>query len=128
VFYSVGFGGLAYSWDVLAADVTNLRNRGLAFAFTSSPALISAFAGSKAAAEFLLHVDWRWGYGIWAIILPFFALPIYFILAYSLRKAEKKGIIVKEKKSWSFNLQTIQWIVIEFDGETFSNQVRENQV
>ncbi|RFU36259.1 hypothetical protein B7463_g70, partial [Scytalidium lignicola] len=32
VFYSVGFGGLAYSWDVLAADVTNLRNRGLAFA------------------------------------------------------------------------------------------------
>lgn len=102
---------------MLAADVTNLRNRGLAFAFTSSPALISAFAGSKAAAEFLLHVNWRWGYGIWAIILPVFALPVYFMLAYNLRKAEKKGIIVKEKKEWQFKLQTIWWIISEFDSE-----------
>lgn len=89
----------------------------MAFAFTSSPALISAFGGSKAAAEFLLHVNWRWGYGIWAIILPAFAMPVYFILAYNLRKAEKKGIIVKEKKNWNFNFQTIQWIITEFDGE-----------
>lgn len=71
VFYSVGFGGLAY----IASDVTSLKNRGLAFAFTSSPALISAFAGSKAAAEFLENVNnWRWGYGICTIILPVFCV------------------------------------------------------
>ncbi|KAL2830815.1 major facilitator superfamily domain-containing protein [Aspergillus cavernicola] len=115
VFYSVGFGGLGYSWDVLAADVTDLRNRGLAFAFTSSPALISAFAGSKAAEEFLEHVNWRWGYGVWAIILPFVALPIYFMLAWNLKKAEKRGILVREKRHWKFNLQTIWWVIIEFD-------------
>ncbi|KAJ5103084.1 siderochrome-iron transporter MirB [Penicillium argentinense] len=115
VFYSVGFGGLVYSWDVLAADVTNLRNRGLAFAFTSSPALISAFGGSKAAAEFLLHVDWRWGYGIWTIILPAFALPVYLLLAYNLRQAQKKGIITRGKKKWSINLRSIWWVVTEFD-------------
>ncbi|EAW15364.1 MFS siderochrome iron transporter MirB [Aspergillus clavatus NRRL 1] len=119
VFYSVGFGGLAYSWNVLAADVTNLRNRGLAFAFTSSPALISAFAGSKAAAEFLANVNWRWGYGVWAIILPVFALPIYLMLAYNLRRAERQGILVREKNKREFNLQTISktisWVIIEFD-------------
>jgi MFS family permease len=115
VFYSVGFGGLAYSWDVLAADVTNLRNRGLAFAFTSSPALISAFAGSKAAAEFLENVSWRWGYGIWTIILPVFALPIYFMLAFNLRKAERQGVIVRERKKWRFDLDTLWWVVTEFD-------------
>ncbi|KAI7159202.1 MFS general substrate transporter [Hortaea werneckii] len=89
VFYSVGFGGLAYSWNVLAADITSLRNRGLAFAFTSSPALISAFAGSKAAAEFLLHSTWRWGYGMWAIVLPAFAFPVIALLMWNTRRAEK---------------------------------------
>ncbi|KAL3709685.1 hypothetical protein TMatcc_003476 [Talaromyces marneffei ATCC 18224] len=42
--------------DVLAADATNLRNRDLAFAFTSSLTFIPAFAGSKAAAEFFENV------------------------------------------------------------------------
>ncbi|KAL3484192.1 major facilitator superfamily domain-containing protein [Aspergillus germanicus] len=115
VFYSVGFGGLSYSWDVLAADVTSLRNRGLAFAFTSSPAIISAFAGSKAAEGFLENVSWRWGYGCWAIILPFVALPIYAMLSYNLRKAEKKGVLVREKRQWSLSPKTIWWAIIEFD-------------
>lgn len=118
VFYQVGFGGLSYTWDVLAADVTNLRNRGLAFAFTSSPALISAFGGSKAAAAFLENVNWRWGYGIWAIILPAFALPIYFMLAYNLRKAEKQGRIIRERAVRKFNLHTIWWAILEFDRES----------
>ncbi|KAJ5905488.1 uncharacterized protein N7473_002404 [Penicillium subrubescens] len=115
VFYSVGFGGLVYTWDVLATDVTNLRNRGLAFAFTSSPALISAFAGSKAAGELLVHSTWRWGYGIWAILVPVFALPIYFMLAWNLRQAEKKGILIREKKKWDISPQGLWWFIIEFD-------------
>lgn len=103
---------------MLAADVTNLKNRGLAFAFTSSPALISAFAGSKAAQEFVIDVkNWRWGYGIWAIIMPAFALPIYLMLAYNRRKAEKKGILVREKRDWKIDWRTTWWAIIEFDCE-----------
>lgn len=117
VFYTVGFGGLGYSWDVLAADVTNLRNRGIAFAFTSSPALISAFAGSKVASDFYYQVNWRWGYGAYAIIVPVFALPIYFMLSYNLRKAEKNGVIVRENTKRKFNMETLWWVVIEFDCE-----------
>ncbi|KAF7189000.1 MFS siderochrome iron transporter B [Pseudocercospora fuligena] len=115
VFYTVGFGGLSYSWVVLAADVTSLRNRGLAFAFTSSPALISAFAGSKAAAEFLVHSTWRWGYAMWAIVLPFFALPVYLLLAYHIRKAEKNGTYTKTKRNYMVNWESIKWVVVEFD-------------
>ncbi|OJJ04489.1 hypothetical protein ASPVEDRAFT_172748 [Aspergillus versicolor CBS 583.65] len=119
VFYQVGFGGLSFSYDVLSADVTNLRNRGLAFAFTSSPALISAFAGSKAAEQFLNHVSWRWGIGVWGIILPAFGIPIYLMLAWNLHKATKKGFIVKEKKHWSITPDAIKrgiwWTFIEFD-------------
>ena len=115
VFYTVGFGGLGYSWDVLAADVTNLRNRGLAFAFTSSPAVISAFAGSKIASDFYYQVNWRWGYGVWAIVIPVVALPIYLMLAYNLRKAEKNGVILRERTKKKLNLELLWWIVIEFD-------------
>ncbi|KAH1544232.1 hypothetical protein KXV92_005745 [Aspergillus fumigatus] len=115
VFYKVGFGGLSYTWNVLAADVTNLRNRGLAFAFTSSPALISAFAGSKAASDLLAHSTWRWGFGMWAIILPVVALPIYGLLAYHLRQAEKKGVLVKETRDWSITPKTVWWAIMEFD-------------
>ncbi|KAI1612471.1 siderochrome-iron transporter MirB [Exophiala viscosa] len=114
VFYSVGFGGLNYTWDVLAADVTNLRNRGLAFAFTSSPALITAFAGSRAAAGFYNNVSWRWGIGCWAIIFPFVALPLYGVLKYNLHKAEKQGIFVEESSGRTW-LQTIWYIIREFD-------------
>lgn len=116
VFYSVGFSGLSYTWDVLAADVTNLRNRGLAFAFTSSPAIISAFAGSKAAAGFIDNVhNWRWGYGMFTIILPAVALPIYFMLAHNLRTAEKKGLITQRKRDWAVNGRSIWWAITEFD-------------
>ncbi|KAL6240381.1 hypothetical protein RBB50_012718 [Rhinocladiella similis] len=114
VFYSVGFGGLSYSWNVLAADVTNLRNRGLAFAFTSSPAVITAFAGSKAAEAFYNNVSWQWGIGCWAIVFPCVGLPLYVVLRQNLRKAEKKGVIVREKsgRTWS---QQIVYVVKEFD-------------
>lgn len=115
VFYVVGTGGLGYSWDVLAADVTNLRNRGLAFAFTSSPAVISAFAGPNVASDFYYQVSWRWGYGCWAIVIPAVAFPIYFMLAFNLRKAEKQGILVREKGTRRLNLQTLWWVVTEFD-------------
>ncbi|KFY37141.1 hypothetical protein V495_07345 [Pseudogymnoascus sp. VKM F-4514 (FW-929)] len=114
VFYSVGFGGLSYSWNVIATDVTNLRNRGLAFAFTSSPAVITAFAGSKAAEGFYNNVSWQWGIGCWAIIFPCVALPLYGILKSNLSKAEKQGIIVQEKsgRTWT---QQVWYILKEFD-------------
>ncbi|KAM3462077.1 hypothetical protein NHJ6243_004358 [Beauveria neobassiana] len=115
VFYAVGFNGLAYSWDVLAADVTDLRNRGLAFAFTSSPALISAFAGPNIAAEFIAKVNWRWGYGCWAIVVPVFALPIYLLLAWNLRKAKKQGIIADKGTGRKMDRQNVLWFITEFD-------------
>ncbi|KAK7418664.1 hypothetical protein QQX98_003855 [Neonectria punicea] len=52
VFYSVGFTGVIFSVDVLTSDTSSMRNRGRAFAFTSSPNIITAFAGSPLANQF----------------------------------------------------------------------------
>lgn len=117
VFYSVGFGGMIYTVGVLAADASNLRNRGLTFAFTSSPYMITAFAGSKAAEAFLLNVkNWRWGFGCFAIILPVVTFPLYLVLKINLRKAVKQGI-VKHEKSGRTIPQKIWYFFREFDSE-----------
>ncbi|KAH7136301.1 major facilitator superfamily domain-containing protein [Dactylonectria macrodidyma] len=114
VFYQVGFGGVIYTICVLAADATNLRNRGLAFAFTSSPYMITAFAGPKAAEKFYVNINWRWGFGAFAIILPIVATPLYFVLRTNLKKAEKMGLFVKESSGRTW-IQQITHGVVEYD-------------
>ncbi|KAK7423513.1 hypothetical protein QQX98_000970 [Neonectria punicea] len=114
VFYQVGFAGVIYVVCVLAADATNLRNRGLAFAFTSSPYMITAFAGSKAAEGFLQNVSWRWGFGCFAIIIPGVTIPLFMLLKLNLRKAEKQGLLVRESSGRTF-LQKVWHVIVEFD-------------
>lgn len=122
VFYSIGFGGMTYCIDVITADVSKLKNRGLAYAFTSSPYVITAFAGPKAAEDFYEKVNWRWGFGCFAIILPFVAAPLYLLLKANLRKAEKAGIVISEKSGRTI-IQSIIFYVIEFDGKQRSCRI-----
>ncbi|KAK4131429.1 MFS general substrate transporter [Trichocladium antarcticum] len=114
VFYTLGFSGMTYCIDVVTADISKLKNRGLAFAFTSSPYMITAFAGPKAAEDFYEDISWRWGFGCFAIIFPVVAAPLFFILKFNLRKAEKQGIIASEKPDRTL-AQSIWYYVLEFD-------------
>ncbi|KAI0536311.1 major facilitator superfamily domain-containing protein [Xylaria digitata] len=52
VFCTVGTSGMTYCVDVITADASKLKNRALAFAFTSSPYIITAFAGPQASSRF----------------------------------------------------------------------------
>ncbi|AEO55705.1 general substrate transporter [Thermothelomyces thermophilus ATCC 42464] len=114
VFYKVGFTGMTYSIDVITADSSQLKNRGLAYAFTSSPYIITAFAGPKAAEDFLEHVNWRWGFGCFSIIFPVVAAPLFFVLKYHRHKARKQGLLVKEKSGRTW-IQSIWHYVVQFD-------------
>ena len=91
-----------------------MKNRALAFAFINTPYIITAFTGAKAAEGFYQDISWRWGYGIFAIILPVIASPIFFVLKYNLRKAEKKGI-TGVGKTGPTTLQNIWHYFVEFD-------------
>ncbi|KAL0944886.1 MFS siderophore iron [Colletotrichum truncatum] len=114
VFWNVGWSGLIYSIDVMTADSTKLKNRGLAFAFTSSPYIITAFAGPKAAEGFLEKVSWRWGFGCFSIILPVVAAPLYSVLKWNIHKAKKRGVLIREPSGRTF-VQNIWWGILEFD-------------
>lgn len=107
---------MEYAVDVVTADASQLKNRGLAYAFTSSPYIITAFAGPKVADKFYYQVSWRWGYGTWAIIFPVVAAPLFFMLKFNLRKAQKEGHLVREKSDRNF-LQSIWYWTKEFDRE-----------
>lgn len=114
---------MTFCVDVITADASQLKNRGLAYAFTSSPYMITAFAGPKAAEDFYNYVSWRWGFGCFAIIVPFVAAPLFFVLKFNVRKAKNHGIVV-DKTNERTVLQTIWHYVVEFDGELLGAQPR----
>jgi MFS family permease len=116
VFYTVGFGGMTYAVDVITADASSLKNRGLAFAFTSSPYIITAFGGPRAAEGFYKYVNWRWGFGVFAIILPVVAAPLVGLLKVGLKKAEREGVICCEVRKRSM-LESVVVHIREFDGK-----------
>lgn len=120
VFSSIGAAGAVYAYVIVAVDSTSLRNRGIAFAFTSSPYMITAFAGPRAAQAFEQDVgSWRWAFGTFAIIAPFMAIPLYTILRLNLNKAKKAGVMPEESVSSGRTfLQTVHQIAVEFDSKS----------
>ncbi|KAK5696183.1 hypothetical protein LTR97_008603 [Elasticomyces elasticus] len=117
VFSSIGASGAVYAYVIVAVDTTSLRNRGIAFAFTSSPYMVTAFAGPRAAEAFQINVgSWRWAFGAFAIITPFMAVPLYTVLKVNLNKAKKAGMMPeKTARSERTFTQTLKHIAIEFD-------------
>lgn len=116
-FYTIGFGGMTYCVDVITADASRLKNRGLAYAFTSSPYIITAFAGSKASEDVLNGIGWRWGFGIFSIVFLLVAAPLFLILKINLKKAREQGTLaaVAAKQSDRYLWQSVRYWVLEFD-------------
>jgi MFS family permease len=100
---------------VVTSDVSSLRHRAIAFAFTASPYIITAFAGPKAAEGFYEKISWRWAFGVFAIILPFVAMPLFGVLTHYERKGRKLGLI-RSRDSGRTVMQSIWFYAIEFDG------------
>ena len=108
---------MTFAIDVITADTSSLRDRGLAYAFTSSPYIITAYAGPAAAEKFYAD-NWRWAYGSFAIILPFFAVPMVGILRYAKSQAKKQGLLPPKVASGRTLMQSIWHYAIEFDSKS----------
>jgi len=115
VFASVGFGGAIYAVDIITADSSSLLNRGIAYAITASPYIITAFAGPKAAEQAYEKINFRWGFGIFAILTPVVASPLFFVLKFYEKKAKKQGLVPRTRSGRTF-AQSVWFYLIEFDG------------
>lgn len=88
VFVAIGGSGIQLMNKIIAADLTPLKYRGLLLGIMGSPYLINTwFAGLIV--ESILDVNWRWGYGMFAIIMPVAIVPSVCIMLYLDHKAQK---------------------------------------
>ncbi|MCJ1422296.1 hypothetical protein MMC29_000176 [Sticta canariensis] len=89
IFYSAGSTGIRILTQIFVADTSDLLNRALFSSLPDVPFLITVWAGPPLASNLLSHTTWRWGYGIWTIVLPVAFLPLALTLLLNMRKAAK---------------------------------------
>ncbi|KAL6794531.1 major facilitator superfamily domain-containing protein [Trichoderma sp. SZMC 28013] len=114
VFYWVGYNGLDYSLSVFLADTTSLRNRGLIFAYSSSPYIITTWLSGPISNAFLKGPGFRWGFGSFAIITPVITLPLFFLFMHYNKKAKQLGVIRPRESKGTF-VQSLLHYGREFD-------------
>lgn len=93
IFYSAGSTGLQILQQIFIADTTDLRNRALFSSLPDVPFLFTVWAGPPIAQSIYNQSGWRWGYGLWAIVLPVAFLPLALSLLLNVRKAKKQGLL-----------------------------------
>lgn len=93
IFYSAGSTGIRILTQIFVADTSDLLNRALFSSLPDVPFLITVWAGPPLASNLLSHTTWRWGYGIWTIVLPVAFLPLALTLLLNMRKAAKLGLL-----------------------------------
>uniref|UniRef100_A0A0B7K121 Major facilitator superfamily (MFS) profile domain-containing protein n=1 Tax=Bionectria ochroleuca TaxID=29856 RepID=A0A0B7K121_BIOOC len=93
VFVAVGGAGLDLTNDIIVADLTPLEWRGFVSSLLSSPFIINTWFSGKIVDALSSRGQWRWGYGMFAIIMPVALGPAIVILIWLDRKAKKEGIV-----------------------------------
>ncbi|KDR72260.1 hypothetical protein GALMADRAFT_253088 [Galerina marginata CBS 339.88] len=89
VVYAIGYTGLQLLTQIIIADITTLKWRGLVSGLISMPFIVNAFVGSNVATNVLNGAGWRWGYGMFAILIPVSLSPLIITLLWAERKARK---------------------------------------
>ncbi|KAK0664934.1 Siderophore iron transporter mirB [Lasiodiplodia hormozganensis] len=107
---------IGYVLQVFLADTSSLRNRALAFSLSSTPYIVTTFAGPAVAQYFQENWNWRLAYFIFAITTPLVSFPIIYLLFHTKHVAIRKGILkpneLKRREPW---LQQAKTFAVQFD-------------
>ncbi|KAF6829221.1 siderophore iron transporter [Colletotrichum musicola] len=93
VFVAIGSSGLDLTNDIIVADLTPLEWRGFVSSLLSTPFIINTWFAGKIVDAMQAKNQWRWGYGMFAIIMPAALGPAIGTLLYLDKKAKKDGIV-----------------------------------
>ncbi|CAE6383367.1 unnamed protein product [Rhizoctonia solani] len=94
IMYTVGHTGLFLVTDIIVSDISPLDWRGFAAALTSAPVILNSFISAEIVSSVEAGPGWRWGYGMFAIIIPAIMAPAIITLFAAERRAKKKGDLV----------------------------------
>ncbi|KAH6618753.1 major facilitator superfamily domain-containing protein [Boeremia exigua] len=101
VFSSTGSQAVSYILTVFIADTSSLKNRALMLSFATSPYIITTWIGGPVAESTLDGPGWRWGFGIFAIVIPVVVIPLAVLVLFNDRKAKKMGLLDETKVKWT---------------------------
>ncbi|KAH8079829.1 drug:h+ antiporter [Cristinia sonorae] len=87
--------GLRMLTHIIIADITTLKWRALATCFLETPYLINTFVGSNISSAILKKSGWRWGYGMFCVLVPVAISPLLVTLLWAEHKARKLGLVEK---------------------------------
>ena len=90
-FTSVGKSGLDLLSDIIVGDLTPLEWRGFFGALLSVPFVVTVPVNGFIAEGFV--DNWRWGLGMFAIMVPVLLTPAIFTLYAMQRRGEKMGMV-----------------------------------
>ncbi|KAI8935593.1 hypothetical protein NX059_008159 [Plenodomus lindquistii] len=114
VLYWAGHIGVLYVTDVMAADITSLKNRMIIYTINGTPRIASTFAGPEIAMLFLEESNWRWAFGTFIIVFVACSLPAMGIMVYMYRQAKTAGVIQKVKSDRTI-MQSLWYYFVQFD-------------
>ncbi|KAF3052696.1 hypothetical protein E8E11_007085 [Didymella keratinophila] len=113
VFSSTGSQAVSYIITVFIADTSTLRNRALMLSFATSPYIITTWIGGPVAQSTLHGPGWRWGFGIFTIVIPTVVIPLAAVVLFNDRKAKRLGLLNEEKVKWTAT--TIKKFCVDID-------------
>ena len=118
IFYSAGSTGLQVLQQILIADTSDLLNRALFSSLPDLPFLATVWAGPPIANSILAYSTWRWGYGLWTIVLLVAFLPLALALFLNLRKAKKLHVLPEPAWKGATVAGTLEklWYELDFMG------------
>ncbi|WRT68181.1 uncharacterized protein IL334_005156 [Kwoniella shivajii] len=91
--YQFGYTGVQLLVEVLIADVTSLRSRLFFSYIPAMPFLINAWVSGDIASAVIETTTWGWGIGMWAIIFPIMAIPLFYSLIDAEIRAKRLGLL-----------------------------------
>lgn len=97
IFYATGSTGLQVLIQIFVADTSDLLNRALVSTIPQVPFLLNVWIGPFVADNILKSLGWRWGYGIWIVVLPIAFLPLALALITNQKKAARQGLLPKSQ-------------------------------
>ena len=92
VFYNIGQSGTNIMNDIVISDITTARWRAFAIGLSFFPFLITPWVAAFIVDSVVAGIGWRWGIGMFAILMPFGACFIVATLLYYQHRARKMNI------------------------------------
>ncbi|KAK7949078.1 ENB1 protein [Apiospora aurea] len=99
VLYNIGQSGTNVMTNVILTDLFSTRWRAFAIGFSFFPFLITPWVAALIVGSVVAEngIGWRWGIGMFAILMPFGSSFIIGTLLYYQQKAKKMGVLVSQK-------------------------------